>query len=164
MVGRDPAGLLSGRILEIHRHPLRGDGYLFLGCPAGRPIHVMCTKDNDVHLIVLYAYQPSLPIWKNKKTRMTSPVQMMGQDYLRKCFFVMDRLTPSSWGISIFDGRGRFMSSKTCLPVCVSSAEKNTSPLKPRKNWWPNLRQTMWTAWRRCECFIMMITNLQILS
>lgn len=126
--------LLSGRILEIHRHPLRGDGYLFLGCPAGRPIHVMCTKDNDVHLIVLYAYQPSLPIWKNKKTRMTSPVQMMGQDYLRKCFFVMDRLTPSSWGISIFDGRGALYVIKNvpaCL--CVQCGEKYISAETSKK-------------------------------
>jgi hypothetical protein len=58
--------LLSGGILESHRHSLRCAGCLF-GYHAGRPIHVMGTKDNDENLIVLYAYRPSPPIWENEK-------------------------------------------------------------------------------------------------
>lgn len=126
--------LLSGHILEIHSHPLRCDGYLFLGYPAGRPIHVMCTKDNDENLIVLYAYRPGLPIWKNEKIRMTSQLQIMDQNNLRKCFFCNGQIEPITVGN--FDFRwegGLYVIKKVPAGLCVQCGEKYISAETSKK-------------------------------
>lgn len=59
--------LLSGAILEIHSHPLRSDAFLVPGAANGEPVHVVCTRDRDGNLIILYAYHPSMPIWQDEK-------------------------------------------------------------------------------------------------
>jgi hypothetical protein len=52
------ATLLTGSVLEEHRHEIRGSSYLVYGASGGRPVHVMCADGNSGWLVVLFAYVP----------------------------------------------------------------------------------------------------------
>ncbi len=120
--------LLSGNMLEIHSHPLRSDGYLFLGCPEGRPVHVMCAKDAHENLIVLYAYRPSLPTWENETTRMTPQERTMDRQEPRKCFFCNSRIEPIKVGNFDFRWDGAlYVIKQVPAGLCVQCGEKYIS-------------------------------------
>ena len=53
--------LLSGRILEQYKDTGRGESCLVVGfTPKGKPIHVVCGKEEDV-LVIITVYIPMLP-------------------------------------------------------------------------------------------------------
>jgi YgiT-type zinc finger domain-containing protein len=78
--------LLTGGILEIHRHPAREDGFLVLGITDGKPVHVICTGKQKDLLTILVSYVPAPPVWETPKKRNTSGGKDMA-DALRNCFF-----------------------------------------------------------------------------
>lgn len=61
--------LASGELLENYPDHQRGACCLHLGhTQRGRPIHVVCTTSQAV-LIIITAYEPALPKWKNLRER-----------------------------------------------------------------------------------------------
>ena len=119
--------LLEGTLLETHSHPLRTDAYLVFGYGQGQPIHVMCTKDTDENLIVLYAYQPSKPTWKNETTRMKTRGQTMDKK-LRACFFCNSAIEPITVGNFDFRWEGElYVIKKVPAGLCVQCGEKYIS-------------------------------------
>ena len=123
--------LLSGIILEIHSHPLRSDAFLVLGFVNDDPVHVACTRDRDDNLIVLYAYHPSLPTWKDEKTRAEVKDQSMDakQDAKqRKCFFCNSEIEPITVGNFDFRWEGDlYVIKKVPAGLCVQCGEKYIS-------------------------------------
>ncbi|MCP4024193.1 MAG: YgiT-type zinc finger protein [Desulfobacteraceae bacterium] len=119
--------LLDGKILEIHSHPLRNDCYLILGYSYNKPIHVMCTKDKNGNLIILYAYLPANPTWKDEKTRTQSKGQTMDGN-LKKCFFCNSEIEPITVGNFDFRWEGDLYVIKGVpAGLCVQCGEKYIS-------------------------------------
>ena len=119
--------LLDGAILETHHHPLRNNAYLLLGDSKGKPIHVMCTKDDTGNLIVLYAYVPSEPTWTDKKTRKQSNHQEKDEKQM-KCFFCNSEI--ESITVGNFDFRwegGLYVIKGVPAGLCVQCGEKYIS-------------------------------------
>ena len=127
------SAILSGKILETHSHPLRNDCYLILGYLNDKPTHVMCTKDNDEHLIILYAYHPSRPTWKDEKTRMHTKGHKMDGN-LRKCFFCNSEIEPITVGNFDFRWEGDLYVIKGVpAGLCVQCGEKYISAEASKK-------------------------------
>ncbi|WP_300465227.1 DUF4258 domain-containing protein [Desulfobacula sp.] len=119
--------LVEGMILETHSHPLRNDSYLVLGYAKEQPIHVMCTKDTDENLIVLYAYRPSSPTWKDARTRLPEKGHSMEGNVI-KCFFCNSKIEPITVGN--FDFRwegGLYVIKGVPAGLCVQCGEKYIS-------------------------------------
>lgn len=125
--------LAEGIILETHSHPLRNDCYLILGYPNNKPIHVMCTKDRDENFIVLYAYRPSGPTWKDERTRTHAKGQSMNGN-LRKCFFCNSDIKPITVGNFDFRWEGSlYVIKKVPAGLCVQCGEKYISAEASKK-------------------------------
>ncbi|CCK78670.1 MULTISPECIES: DUF4258 domain-containing protein [Desulfobacula] len=125
--------LAEGSILETHSHPLRNDCYLVLAYPDNKPIHVMCTKDKDENLIVLYAYRPSEPTWKDERTRRQVKGQPMDEN-LRKCFFCNSDIEPITVGNFDFRWEGSLYVIKGVpAGLCVQCGEKYISAEASKK-------------------------------
>lgn len=61
--------LASGEVLENYPDHQRGPCCLHHGpSKRGRPVHVVCTTSQPV-LIIITAYEPSLPKWKSSRER-----------------------------------------------------------------------------------------------
>ncbi|MFA5905477.1 MAG: DUF4258 domain-containing protein [Desulfobacula sp.] len=119
--------LLSGAILEIHSHPLRSPAFLVLGYSNNESIHVVCTKDADENLIVLYAYHPSLPTWEDEKTRTEVKDPSMNKKQ-RKCFFCNSEIEPIVVGNFDFRWEGDlYVIKKVPAGLCVQCGEKYIS-------------------------------------
>ncbi len=78
--------IANGRIIEIHSHPEKGASALLLGYSGEKPIHVMCADDQHGWLLVLFAYVPARPMWKDPLNRVKKGGKRMGEK-LNKCFF-----------------------------------------------------------------------------
>lgn len=78
--------IFSGNILEIHKHHSRDVCYLIVDSSNKKPVHVICAETKDNRLVILLAYVPSQPIWKNPYQRSQSGDKSMGVK-LQKCFF-----------------------------------------------------------------------------
>lgn len=117
--------LLSGAILETHSHPLRSPAFLVLGYSKGQAVHVACTRDLDDNLIILYAYYPSLPTWKDEKNRIE--VNSMDAKQ-RKCFFCNSEIEPITVGNFDFRWDGDlYVIKKVPAGLCVQCGEKYIS-------------------------------------
>ncbi len=123
--------LLSGTILEIHSHPLRSDAFLVLGAANGEPVHVVCTRDRDDNLIILYAYHPSMPTWQDEKTRTEVKGQAMDARQnakQRTCFFCNSEIEPITVGNFDFRWEGDlYVIKKVPAGLCVQCGEKYIS-------------------------------------
>jgi len=119
--------LVCGAILETHQHPLRNNAYLVLGYANDKPIHVMCTKDDDGNLVVLYAYEPSEPIWTDERTR--KPISNRKEDgKLMKCFFCNSEIKSITVGNFDFRWKGDLYVIKNVpAGLCVQCGEKYIS-------------------------------------
>jgi len=78
--------IANGRIIEIHMHPEKGASALVLGYAGEKPLHVMCADDQHGWLLILFAYVPSRPMWKDPENRAKQGGKRMGES-LSKCFF-----------------------------------------------------------------------------
>ena len=123
--------LLSGSILETHSHPLRCHAFLVLGYIENQAIHVACTKDRDENLVILYAYHPSLPTWKDEKTRAEVKDQLMDEKQdakQRKCFFCNSEIEPIVVGNFDFRWEGDlYVIKKVPAGLCIQCGEKYIS-------------------------------------
>lgn len=117
--------LVEGKIIETHFHPLRGVCWVCLGTPENKAAHVVFTKDNDGHLIVLLAYRPALPVWEDEKTRAKGDLEM---SRLKKCFFCSSKIEPITVGNFDFRWEGDLYVIKNVpAGLCVQCGEKYIS-------------------------------------
>ncbi|MBW2003190.1 MAG: YgiT-type zinc finger protein [Deltaproteobacteria bacterium] len=79
------SGLLHGKLIEIHKNPVRGPSFLVLGYHDSEPIHVVCVPAIDGLLVIIFAYVPSLPVWKDPTHR--NPGGMPMKNMTKRCFF-----------------------------------------------------------------------------
>jgi len=78
--------IARGRIIEIHTHREKEVSVLVLGYSGEKPIHVMCAEDQHGRLLILFAYVPSEPMWKNPENRI-KPGDDVYNKNVNKCFF-----------------------------------------------------------------------------
>lgn len=80
------AVLLTGRVLEERRNPMRATSYLVYGASGGKDVHVVCANGGNNRLVILFAYVPALPVWSSPTQRRTRGGDTM-TDYVGACFF-----------------------------------------------------------------------------
>jgi len=61
--------LASAELLEDYAADPRGHSCLVLGYTRGQPVHVVCGLTRQGRLIVITVYRPSLPKWKDPRSR-----------------------------------------------------------------------------------------------
>jgi hypothetical protein len=61
--------LQSAELLEEYPDDPRGASCLVLGHARGQAVHVVCGLTRQGRLIVITVYRPSLPKWKDERTR-----------------------------------------------------------------------------------------------
>jgi hypothetical protein len=61
--------LQSAEVLEDYPNDPRGRSCLVLGHASGRPVHVVCGLTRQGKLIVITIYLPTMPKWKDERTR-----------------------------------------------------------------------------------------------
>ncbi len=90
-VGMIKDAVLSGKIIEVHKHPARGSSFLVAGFSDEKPVHVVCCFSNVEYMILLFVYIPSLPVWKDHLTRSvdkrSSEVNHKIENRVQNCFF-----------------------------------------------------------------------------
>ena len=61
--------LLDCEIIESYPEDPRGESCLALGFVVEKPVHVVCGRNRSGHLVLITVYIPSMPKWKNPRTR-----------------------------------------------------------------------------------------------
>jgi len=61
--------LASAELLEGYPDDPRGASCLVLGYVRGEPVHVVCGLTRQEVLILITVYRPSLPKWRDARTR-----------------------------------------------------------------------------------------------
>jgi len=57
-------------ILETYPEDVRGESCLVLGfTTAGKAIHIVCGMNRDEHIVWITVYLPTMPKWKDPRTR-----------------------------------------------------------------------------------------------
>ena len=115
----------NGKVLEIHRHPIRGNSSLVLGYSKAKPVHLMCAADEDEkNLIICFVYIPSLPVWKDPEHRSNEGEQSMNNK-LQKCFFCGARIAKLNMGNYDYRHEGQLYVIKN-MPagLCLQCGEK----------------------------------------
>lgn len=124
--------ILSCNILEIHQHPSRGISYLILGFSNKKAVHVICAETQKNWLVILFAYIPSLPIWKNSYQRSQSGAKSMN-DKLQKCFFCNGEIEQITMGNFDYRIEGQLYVVKNVpAGLCVQCGEKYISASSAR--------------------------------
>jgi len=78
--------LLTGRVLEEHRNPLRAPSYLVHGRFGGKDVHIVCSNGGNNRLVILFAYVPAMPVWSSPTQRRNPGGETM-TDHVGTCFF-----------------------------------------------------------------------------
>ncbi len=116
--------IANGRIIEIHRHPEKDAGALVMGYAGEKPVHVMCADDRDGWLIILFAYVPSLPVWKDALNRAGQGGNRMGGE-LNQCFFCGAKIKQVKVGNFDYRLEGQLYVVKgMSAGLCVQCGEK----------------------------------------
>lgn len=118
------AALLGGRVLEEHRHTVRGVSYLVLGVSSGKPIHVMCADGGNGGLVVLFAYVPAPPIWISSTRKRGSEGENMENPFGR-CFFCGGEMKTITVGNFDYRLEGQlYVIKKVPAGLCLQCGEK----------------------------------------
>ncbi|BBO86838.1 DUF4258 domain-containing protein [Desulfosarcina ovata] len=125
--------ILFGKILEIHKHPSRGGSYLILGFSGKKPVHVICAETQNSLIVILFAYIPSLPIWKNSYQRSQPGDKSMG-DKRQVCFFCNGEIKQITVGNFDYRLEGQLYVIKNVpAGLCMQCGEKYISASSARK-------------------------------
>ena len=121
------SALLTGRVLEERRNPMRVPCYLVLGESGGKPVHVVCADGLNGELAILFAYVPELPLWLSP-TRRNAFGALLGDDMTQSvgnCFFCGGDLVEIVVGNYYYRREGRMCVVKS-LPatLCQQCDEK----------------------------------------
>jgi hypothetical protein len=68
-VGDLEEALRAAEPLEDYPGDPRGHSCLVLGYAKGRPLHVVCGLTKQDKLILITVYRPTMPKWKDERTR-----------------------------------------------------------------------------------------------
>jgi len=116
--------LTTGRVLEERRNPKRLTSYLVYGEYGGRPLHVVCAEDTEHRMVVLFAYQPTLPVWASPTRRNDHGESRMAGS-VGTCFFCGGTLIEITIGNYFYRYQGQMCIVKR-LPatLCEQCGEK----------------------------------------
>lgn len=115
--------LLTGRVLEEHRHAKRGTSYLVVGRNGKKFIHVVCAEGNGL-LVVLFAYQPAPPAWENALRRATILENEMNETSTT-CYFCGGAMKQITVGNFDYRLEGQlYVIKKVPASLCLECGEK----------------------------------------
>ncbi|MDD2735412.1 MAG: YgiT-type zinc finger protein [Desulfuromonadaceae bacterium] len=125
--------LMTGRVLEEHRNPVRSTSFLVYGTLGGQPLHVKCAEDVDHQLVVLFAYVPAPPVWDSPTRRNSLGGSEMAES-VGTCFFCGGKLIEITVGNYLYRYEGQMCAVKR-LPaaLCEQCGEKYISAEVGRK-------------------------------
>ncbi len=119
--------LLSGRLVEEHRHAKRGASYLIAGRNGKRFVHLVCAE-GDGFLVVLFAYRPGLPVWENALRRASVRNEEMSETF-NTCYFcggLMKKITVGNFDYRL-EGK-LYVIKKVPASLCQDCGEKYIDP------------------------------------
>lgn len=116
--------LLTGRVLEEHRNPMRETSYLVYGAAGEKDVHIVCANGGSNRLIILFAYVPVMPVWSSPTQRRNRGGETM-TDHVGACFFCGGALEEIVAGNYDYRHEGKMYVIKR-LPVtlCTQCSEK----------------------------------------
>ena len=128
---RDAA--LSGKIIEVHKHPARGNSFLMTGFSGEKPVHLVCSFNNPDIMMLLFVYIPSLPVWKDHLTRnikkRSCQVNQKLQERSQKCFFCGGELKRIRFASFDYRLEGElYVVNNVDAALCLQCGEKYISP------------------------------------
>ncbi len=97
MAGKITTGMIrdavsAGKIIEVQNHPARGKSFLIAGFSGKTPVHLVCAFNNPDHMMLIFAYVPSLPVWKNYLDRNIKERGCQVDNKSQNCFFCTGEL------------------------------------------------------------------------
>jgi len=123
----------SGIIIEIHKHSQRRRSFLVCGRSATKPFHVICADGEDDSLVILVAYVPSPPVWKDAINRGDTRGTFMSAG-LRSCYFCGGPLKDITVGNFDYRFEGQlYVIKKVPASLCRQCGEKYLSAEVARK-------------------------------
>ena len=126
--------LLSGKIIEVHEHPARENSFLVAGFSGEKPVHVVCSLNNVGPMILLFAYIPTLPEWKDYITRNIDERGCQVNNSSQKCFFCGGELKSITYAGFDYRLEGKlYVVNNVDAHLCVQCGEKYISPDTAKK-------------------------------
>jgi YgiT-type zinc finger domain-containing protein len=119
--------LQAGRLLEEHRHAMRGTSYLIAGRNGGKFVHLLCAACDGL-AVILFAYRPSTPIWENPLRRTSIGNNNMSGTF-STCFFCGGELKKITVGNFDYRLEGKLYVIKSVpASLCQECGEKYIDP------------------------------------
>lgn len=124
----------EGVVLERHFHSLRNTSCLILGYSDRMPVHIVCAENEPGgDAIILFAYSPSPPVWKDERNRQTRGGSFMS-DTKRKCYFCAGELENILVGNFDYRLEGKlYVIKQVPASLCLQCGEKYVSGETARK-------------------------------
>ena len=123
----------DGVVIEKHRHSIRGMSYLILGYPEGKPVHVIFTDNEPNWPVMLFAYCPAFPVWKDARNRQIQGGSSMNKT-MRECYFCAGELKNILIGNFDYRLEGKLYVIKQVPAIlCLQCGEKYVSGETARK-------------------------------
>ena len=116
--------LLTGRLLEEHRHATRGVSYLVVGKSRQRLFHVMCASARNGWLVITFAYIPAPPVWRDALRRNPIGDGIMTEPF-STCFFCGGEMKKITVGNFDYRLEGQlYVIKKVPAGLCLQCGEK----------------------------------------
>lgn len=119
--------LRGGRLLEEHRHAKRGVSYLIAGRNKNTFVHLICAERDDL-AVVLFAYRPCPPRWKNALRR--APINEKDMtEALTTCYFCGGTMKEITVGNFDYRLEGKlYVIKRVPASLCQECGEKYIDP------------------------------------
>jgi len=125
--------MTEGVILETHYHSVRNISCLMLGYSEEKPVHVIFTDNGPDRPVILFAYSPASPVWKDARNRQTQGGCSMSAS-IRKCYFCAGELQDILVGNFDYRLEGRlYVIKQVPASLCLQCGEKYVSGETARK-------------------------------
>lgn len=116
--------LVSGCVIEEHRHERRGVSYLVCAAAHDSPLHALCAPASDGSLLVVFAYIPAPPLWLDTRHRNPEGGHRMNAP-LQTCFFCGGEIKFVTVGNFDYRLEGRlYVIKKVPAGLCQQCGEK----------------------------------------
>ena len=125
--------MTDGFVLETHYHSLRDICCLMLGYSGKKPVHVFFSDNGRDRPVILFAYSPAPPVWKDDRNRQTQGDRPMSAT-IRKCYFCAGELQDILVGNFDYRLEGRlYVIKQVPASLCLQCGEKYVSGETARK-------------------------------